>query len=113
MEQKTIWKAFLIIGINLLFFITISCDERIEELHTVSYVYNNNSGLDLVLEVYNKDNVMFKSFNILNNGNVETNTSEGEVPAVRLLPNFLQGDLLHFYNAIVPYSNERHVLIHE
>ncbi len=79
MEQKTIWKIFLIIGISLLFFITNSCDVRDKDnVKTVSYVYKNDTGLDLVLEIYNIDNTMFRSFEILNNNSVETNTTIDE-----------------------------------
>jgi len=76
MEQKTIWKAFLIIGISIM--LLYSCNSRIDRLKTVTYIYKNESENDLTLEIYNIDNIMFKSYDIPSDSSIETNTTQSE-----------------------------------
>lgn len=80
MQQKTIWKAFLLIGIlnfsTLL--VTISCKKDIDNIRTVDYIYKNTSGKDLELSVFNSDKNQIKSYTILNGGQITTHTTKDE-----------------------------------
>ncbi len=51
MEQKINWIIYLFIGISL---ITVSCEKKEELNIKTTYIYKNNSDLDLTLEVFNK-----------------------------------------------------------
>jgi hypothetical protein len=81
MQQKTIWKAFSTIGISILIFF-FSCNKTIDGVKTISYIYKNQSGIDLVMEVYNSDDSLFRSFTIANDSETITNTTTSEVPGV-------------------------------
>ena len=76
MQQKTIWTLFLIIGISVL---ANSCGKRVDYLQTITYVYKNGTAYDLVLEVYDRNGVNFKNFQIAPNEAVETGTTLEEV----------------------------------
>tara|TARA_B110000967_G_C18731650_1_gene482901 strand:+ start:106 stop:618 length:513 start_codon:yes stop_codon:yes gene_type:complete len=80
MEPKIIWKAFLIIGISAILFKETSCKKTIEDIKKINYIYKNESDVDLVMGIYNSDNEIFKSFVLINNNAVETNTTAYEVP---------------------------------
>jgi hypothetical protein len=85
MEQKTIWMRFLLTGISILIIIAYnSCIGRVDPLKKVNYIYKNRTGVDLVMEVFNSyDGArLIKSFEIKNGGEVETNTTESEVPSL-------------------------------
>lgn len=79
MQQKTIWTLFLLIGISL--FVN-SCGKHVDYLHTITYVYKNGTSHHLVLEVYDRNGVNFKNFQIAPNEAVETGTTieEAAVP---------------------------------
>ena len=75
MKQKKIWKIYLTIGIS--FLILFSCSKDISHNYLVSHVYVNNTGHDLIMEVYN-DNVQLYRYNIVNEDSVNTHKSSGE-----------------------------------
>lgn len=82
MQQKTIWINYLIIGISILISTNfISCTKHVDYLKTVNYVYKNDSGVDLLIEVYNSDNVMFKNYEVLNTHEIEINLNPTETPS--------------------------------
>ena len=80
MQQKTIWRTFLLIGI--LTFSTLlsmtSCKKEVEKLKTVDYIYKNTSGKDLELFVFNSSKIQIKSYKILNGEQITSNTSVDE-----------------------------------
>jgi hypothetical protein len=80
MEQKTIWKAFLIIGISIM--LLYSCNSRVEHLKTVNYIYKNTTGVQLVIEVYNYSDNLVDNYTIENNASVDISPTilEGPVP---------------------------------
>jgi len=110
MIQKTTWKHFLIIGIS--FILITNCSKETEApIQRINYVYKNNSGIDLTLEVYNRFDVNFVSHDILNGESVETHTSSHEGPAiffydtnvnkigVYVIIRFSDNKCLRYYNA--------------
>lgn len=83
MQQKTTWMRYLIAGNILSFILLLGCEKGdIDNIKTVDYLYKNNSGIDLILEVYNFDNVLLKSYNIPNGNEIKTNTTRSEVPSL-------------------------------
>jgi hypothetical protein len=79
MKQKKIWMPFLIIGISIVFFNSISCSkDTMEQLKSVSYIYRNESNNDLVMRVYNNSNDLIKSFGIPSNSEMISNTTISE-----------------------------------
>jgi hypothetical protein len=79
MEQRKIWMRYLIIGINLVFiYRTTSCTKETEQIKTINYIYRNQTNVDLIMEIYNSNKELFKSFKILKNKEVETNTTKQE-----------------------------------
>ena len=79
MLQKTTWMHFLLIG-N--FIVLLSACGQVDYIKTVSYDYKNNSGQDLVMEVYNYKNKFIRSFAIPDGDYVITNITRSEVPGV-------------------------------
>ncbi len=53
MEQKTTWMSCLITGTSIIILsVLFSCGREISEpIKTVNYIYINNTGMDLVMEV--------------------------------------------------------------
>lgn len=83
MQQKTTWMRYLIVGNILSLILLLGCEKGdIDNIKTVDYLYKNNSGIDLILEVYNFDNVLLKSYNIPNGNEIKTNTTRSEVPSL-------------------------------
>lgn len=84
MQQKTIWKAFLLIGIlnfsTLL--VTTSCKKTVDKIKTVDYIYKNSSGKDLELLVFNSNKNQIKSYTILTGGQITSNTTKSEAIGV-------------------------------
>lgn len=80
MQQKTIWRAFLLIGILNLntLLVTTSCKKDVDKIKTVDYIYKNSSGKDLELLVFNSNKSQIKNFTILNNGQITSHTTESE-----------------------------------
>ncbi len=76
-KLKNTWTSFLIIGS---LFSIFSCDKVgiVESIKTVSYEYQNNTGVDLIMEVYNIDNNLIKTHNILKGEKIITNTTRDE-----------------------------------
>ena len=102
MQQKKIWTLFLIFGISVLF---NSCSTRdIDTIKNVTYVYKNGTSFDLVLEVYDMEEVNFKNFSISPNEEVETGTTraEGPVPFLFYEPTMKYGD-----SVVIRFSNNR------
>jgi hypothetical protein len=67
---------YLTIGISLL--MLISCEKKreiVDYIYTVDHIYVNNSGQNLTMEVYNRHDEMFESFNIELGDSVKTHTS--------------------------------------
>jgi Leucine-rich repeat (LRR) protein len=46
-----------------------------------NYVYKNNSGIDLSIEVYDSDNVMFKNYELPNSQEIEISLHPTESPS--------------------------------
>lgn len=83
MLQKKTWMRFLIVGNILILLFLSGCDSaNIDFIKTVDYIYKNNSGTDLTLEIYNSKNELLKSFSIPNGNEIKTNTTRNEVPAL-------------------------------
>ena len=82
MQRKTTWMRFLVIGINLILFFTLFGCSKVDPLKTINYIYINESGKDLTIEVYNELDVNFISYNLNNEDRIETHTSRSEVPAI-------------------------------
>ncbi len=83
MKHKIIWMRFLIVGNILILLFLSGCDSaNIDFIKTVDYIYKNNSGTDLTLEIYNSKNELLKSFIIPNGNEIKTNTTINEVPAL-------------------------------
>ena len=82
MEQKTIWKPFLIIGISLATIFLKSCDksEIVEPLKTIQYVYKNQTKNDLVMAVYSQTETLIDSYSIAINEQIISNTTKVEGP---------------------------------
>jgi hypothetical protein len=80
MQQKTIWKAFLLIGILNLgtLLVSTSCKKEVDKIKTVDYIYKNSSGKDLELLVFNSNKSQIKSYSILNGEQVTSNTTIDE-----------------------------------
>ena len=71
MLQKKTWMRFLIVGNILILLFLSGCDSaNIDFIKTVDYIYKNNSGTDLTLEIYNSKNVLLKSFSIPNGNEI-------------------------------------------
>ncbi|MFT5738631.1 MAG: hypothetical protein ACI9SG_002990 [Maribacter sp.] len=81
MEQKIIWKLFLTFGTSLLLS-SQGCTTDTEPLQTVDYVYKNESGVELSMEVYNRFDALIRNYTIIDGGEIITNTTVSEVPAV-------------------------------
>lgn len=81
MEQKIIWKLFLTFGTSLLLS-SQGCTTDTEPLQTVDYVYKNESGVELSMEVYNRFDALIRNYTITDGGEIITNTTVSEVPAV-------------------------------
>lgn len=79
MLRKTTWMHFLLIG-N--FMVLLSACGQVDYIKTVSYDYKNNSGQDLVMEIYNYKNKFLRSFAIPDGDYITTNITRSEVPAV-------------------------------
>jgi hypothetical protein len=74
---------FLIAGNILILLFLLGCEKgNIDNIKTVDYVYKNNSGIDLILEVYNSENVLLNSYDIPSGNEIKTNTTASEVPAL-------------------------------
>ena len=76
----------------------IGCSTKpIDRLVAVNYIYKNQSGTDLTMEVYNLKRELFRSFTIPNNGEVETNSTKYGGPVVFFFEEQedLIGDSLH------------------
>lgn len=84
MQQKTIWTRFLIVGsfIAYIFLLSACESQNIDRVKTVNYLYKNNSGKNLILEIYNSENELIKAFSIPNGEQTITNTTTNEVPAI-------------------------------
>lgn len=83
MLQKKTWMRFLIVGNILILLFLSGCDSaNIDFIKTVDYIYKNNSGTDLTLDIYNSKNELLKSFSIPNGNEIKTNTTSNEVPAL-------------------------------
>ncbi len=83
MEQKTIWTHFLIVGISLITVILKSCNnETVEPIKTIQYVYHNTTDTNLVMEIYNQSRSLIKSYEIVPNNQIITNTTKVEAPAL-------------------------------
>ena len=81
MEQKINWMTCLTIGISLL--MVVSCGKEIIDYYvTVDHIYTNHTGQDLTMEVYNKHDEMFKSFNIQEGDSIKTMTSKETGPTL-------------------------------
>ena len=90
MLQKTIWKAFLIIGIiSTCFCLFQGCKKRIDRIKTIDYIYVNKSGYDLEMRVLNANKTQIKCFPISNNSQIISHTSNCEVPAVLQFDNVI------------------------
>ncbi len=100
MQRKITWMLFLIFGISALF---SSCQKRIEPIHTVTYVYKNETTSNLVIEVYD-NGIKFKHFPISPNEEVETGTTREEGPAPFLFyePTMKYGD-----SVVIRFSDNR------
>jgi len=59
-----------------------SCKKIIDYYVTVDHIYINQTSQDLTMEVYNKHDEMFKSFNIENGDSIKTMTSKETGPAL-------------------------------
>ncbi len=74
MQQKTIWMNYLIFGISILLILTATqCKKIVEPVKNVTYIYKNESGIDLEMfirsysfdpgqerfKIVNKDSVVF------------------------------------------------------
>ena len=70
---------FLLIG-N--FIVLLSACGQVDYIKTVSYDYKNNSGQDLVMEVYNYKNEFLRSFAISDGDYITTNITRSKVPSV-------------------------------
>lgn len=87
MQQKITWMRYLIVG-NILILL-LGCENgNVDNIKTVDYVYKNNSGIDLILEVYNSDNLLLKSYDIPNGDEIKTNITKSEVPSLFSFDNF-------------------------
>jgi len=87
-QQKEIWILYLTIGISLL--MLISCEKKREIVDynvTVDHVYVNNSGQNLTMEVYNRYDEMFESFNIEYGDSVNIMTSISTGPSLFFFAN--------------------------
>jgi len=89
----------LIIGISVL---VHSCSKRIEPIKTITYVYKNGTSFDLVLEVYDMEDVNFKNFSIAPNEQVETGTSRDESPIPFL---FYEPAMKYGDSVVIRFSN--------
>ncbi len=80
MQQKTIWRAFLLIGILNLgtLLVATSCKKDVDKIKTIDYIYKNSSGKDLELLVFNSNNIQIKSYTILNGGQITSHTTKSE-----------------------------------
>lgn len=82
MEQKTIWMPFLIIGISLTSTFLKSCDDIVEPVKTVQYVYKNQTENDLVMDVFSQTSILIHSYNIKPNEQIISNTTKVEEPGL-------------------------------
>lgn len=84
MQQKTIWRACLLIGIlNFgILVLTTSCEKNVDKIKTIDYIYKNSSGKDLELFVFNSSNNLIKNYTILKGEQVTTHTSQSETVAL-------------------------------
>jgi len=84
MEQKIIWKPFLIIGISLVTVFLKSCDKSkiVEPIRTVQYVYKNETKNDLVMDVYSQIGTLIDSYNIATNEQIISNITKVEGPVL-------------------------------
>lgn len=66
MLQKTTWTHYLIIGISVLIFSSvISCDKgEVDERHTATFIYKNNSGKNLIMKVFNTSSGISEEYSI-------------------------------------------------
>ena len=77
MKQNKNWMNCLIIGIFGSLIIS-SCGKTITDYnYEVDHVYVNQTGHDLIMEVYN-DNIQLYNYNIVNEDSVNTHTSSGD-----------------------------------
>ena len=80
MTRKNIWMQFLTIG-NFIFFLIFACNPgEIDRIETVSYLYKNNTGISLIMEVYNTKNELIKTYSINHGAEIVTNTTKSEAP---------------------------------
>lgn len=83
MLQKTTWMRFLIVGNIMILLVFLGCETAdIDNIKTVDYIYKNNTGTNLTLEVYNSRNELLKKYSITNGSEIKTNTTRAEVPSL-------------------------------
>lgn len=73
MLQKTIWTRYLIIGINILLitFFIFSCEDVDDKGNvTTHFVYKNLTSENVELRLYNDQNLNYKTYSILPNGEI-------------------------------------------
>ena len=73
MLLKNTWMRYLIIGISVIFvsLSVFSCRkyrDTIDWGYTVEWIYKNNSGFDLTIEAYNREDELFASRYVSNDG---------------------------------------------
>lgn len=81
MTQKIIWMLFLIFG-SFITFIGCNSVNDIEKVKTVKYIYKNESGVDLIMYVYNEKKELLKTFTIPNGNQILSNITREEVPSL-------------------------------
>jgi len=84
MEQKIIWKPFLIIGISIVTVFLKSCDKGkiVEPRRTVQYVYKNETKNDLVMDVYSQIGTLIDSYIIVTDEQIISNITKAEGPSL-------------------------------
>ena len=73
MLLKNTWMRYLIIGISVIFvsLSVFSCRKYLDTVewgYTVEWIYKNNSGFDLTIEAYNREDELFASRYVSNDG---------------------------------------------
>ena len=65
MERKTTLMNYLTTGISIVFLLLVnSCSTTIDRFSTVEFVYINDTGIGMILEVYNRHDEKFKEYSL-------------------------------------------------